>query len=212
MIKPNTTIAKIYLSFIAILGCFSLSAQLYLSIASGLEPPHVVLFRYVAYFTLTTNLLVAITCVALLVAPNSRLGNFLGRSKTLAATTTYILVVGIIYNVLLRIIWKPEGLQLIVNELLHAVIPVLFLSYWLIFVRKDELKWNDTWLWLLYPLIYTIYVFIFGAITGFYPYPFIDLAQLGMAQTIINTCGVAIFFIIISLLLVGISKLYKRSV
>jgi hypothetical protein len=212
MINSNSTIAKLYLFLTAILGCFSLLAQLYLSIEGGLSPPHIVLFRYFAYFTLTTNLLVAITCVTLLIAPNSRLGGFLGRQKTLTATTSYILIVGIIYNILLRIIWKPEGLQLIVNELLHAVIPILFLIYWLVFVRKDGLKWNDVWAWLLYPLIYTVYVFIFGAITGFYPYPFIDLAQLGIITTIINACGITVFFIVISLLLVGISKLYKKSI
>ena len=210
MIKFNTTFAKIFLLVIATLGFFSLSAQLYLSIASGLEPPHIVLFRYVAYFTLTTNLLVAVTCVMLLVAPNARLGEFFGRSKTLTATTTYIMVVGIIYNVLLRIIWKPEGLQLIVNELLHAIIPILFLMYWLAFVKKNDLKWSDIWLWLLYPLIYTIYIFIFGAITNFYPYPFINLAQLGLVKTIINACGVTVFFIIISLSLIGVSKIYKK--
>jgi len=212
MMKPNPTIVKLFLLLIAVLGCFSLLAQIYLSIESGLVPPHIVFFRYFAYFTITTNLLVAITCVMLLLAPNSRLGDFLGRQKTLTATTSYIVVVGIIYNVLLRIIWKPEGLQLIVNELLHAVIPILFLIYWLIFVRKDELKWNSIWPWLLYPIIYTIYVFIFGAITGFYTYHFIDLAQLGLKTTIINACGITIFFIVISLLLVGISKLYKKSV
>ena len=212
MTKSNLTIAKLYLLLIAVLGCFSLLTQFYLSIESGLAPPHIVFFRYFAYFTITTNLLVAITCVVLLLAPNSRLGEFIGRQKTLTATTSYIVVVGIIYNVLLRIIWKPEGLQLIVNELLHAVIPILFLIYWLVFVRKDGLKWNDIWPWLLYPLIYTIYVFIFGAITGFYPYHFIDLAQLGLKTTIINACGITIFFIVISLLLVGISKLYKKPI
>jgi len=212
MTKPNSITAKLYLLLIAILGCFSLLTQFYLSIESGLTPPHIVFFRYFAYFTITTNLLVAITCVMLLLAPNSRLGEFLGRQKTLTATTSYILVVGIIYNVLLRIIWKPEGVQLIVNELLHAVIPILFLIYWLTFVRKDELKWNSVWPWLLYPIIYTIYVFIFGAITGFYPYHFIDLGQLGLNTTIINACGITLFFIVISLLLVGISKLYKKAV
>ena len=212
MTKSNLTIAKLYLLLIAVLGCFSLLTQSYLSIESGLAPPHIVFFRYFAYFTITTNLLVAITCVMLLLAPNSRLGEFLGQQKTLTATTSYILVVGIIYNVLLRIIWKPEGLQLIVNELLHAVIPILFLIYWLVFVRKDGLKWNNVWAWLLYPLIYTVYVFIFGAITGFYPYPFIDLAQLGIKTTIINACGITVFFIAISLLLVGVSKLYKKPV
>ncbi len=210
--KSDSPIAKLYLFLIAVLGCFSLLTQFYLSIESGLAPPHIVFFRYFAYFTITTNLLVAITCVVLLLAPNSRLAEFIGRQKTLTATTSYILVVGIIYNVLLRIIWKPEGLQLIVNELLHAVIPILFLIYWLVFVRKDGLKWNDIWPWLLYPLIYTIYVFIFGAITGFYPYHFIDLAQLGLKTTIINACGITIFFIVISLLLVGISKLYKKPI
>jgi peptidoglycan biosynthesis protein MviN/MurJ (putative lipid II flippase) len=141
----------------------------------------------------------------------SNWGKFLSKQQTLTAVTVYILVVGLIYNIILRVLWKPEGLQMIVNELLHSVIPVLFLLYWLIYVPKNQLKWKNAWPWLLYPLIYTIYVFIFGAITGFYPYPFIDLTQLGPGKILINVAGVAILFLAFSYLLIAIAKLLNRK-
>jgi len=45
----------------------------------------------------------------------------------ITAITVYITIVGLVYNVILRFLWKPEGLQFIVDELLHTVIPLLLL-------------------------------------------------------------------------------------
>lgn len=202
---------KISLAIIAILGWFAVIAQFCINITSGAASYPVLTFRFFDYFTVTTNITVAATCTVVLLKPDSRYGKFLSKQQTLAAVTVYILVVGLIYNLILRLLWKPEGLQLIVDELLHSVIPVLFLLYWLVYVPKDQLKWKDAWPWLLYPLIYTIYVFIFGAVTGFYPYPFIDLDRLGMAKTLINVAGVAMLFLAFSYLLIAAGKSFKRK-
>jgi hypothetical protein len=83
--------------------------------------------------------------------------------------------------------------------------------YWLVYVPKSQLKWKNAWPWLLYPLIYTVCVFIFGGITGSYPYPFIDLTQLGPLKTLINVAGVAILFLAFSYLLIAIAKLLNRK-
>jgi hypothetical protein len=44
-------------------------------------------------------------------------------------TATLILIVGLVYQVVLGI-WNPTGLQYIVDELLHTVIPLFMLGYW----------------------------------------------------------------------------------
>lgn len=202
---------KLILAIIAILGWFAVIAQFCINITGGLASYHLLIFRFFDYFTITTNIIVAVTCSTLLLNAGNSLGKFISKQQTLTAVTVYILVVGLIYNLILRVLWKPEGLQMIVNELLHSVIPVLFLLYWLVYVPKDQLKWKDAWPWLLYPLIYTIYVFIFGAITGFYPYPFIDLTQLGLSKTMINVAGVALLFLVFSYLLIATAKFLNRK-
>ena len=135
---------------------------------------------------------------------------FFSRQKIIAAITVYIVVVGITYNVILRFLWEPQGLQKVVDELLHLVIPGLFLIYWLIFVLKDRLQWKDVWPWLIFPLVYLIFILIRGSFSGFYPYPFIDMDRLGVQKTLINALGIAILFLVVSLVLVGIGKLMSR--
>lgn len=202
---------KVYAAIIAILGWFALTAQFYINITSGVAAAPEIIIRYFSYFTLTTNLIVAVCCTALAFNPGSGWGRFFSRHTTLAAITVYIVIVGIIYNVILRFIWNPQGLQMIVDELLHSVIPVLFLLFWLVFGLKNNLKWRDVFRWLLYPLIYIIFILARGAVSGFYPYPFINVHQIGLEKALINAFGITIAFVVTSLIVVAIGKFMNKK-
>jgi hypothetical protein len=115
------------------------------------------------------------------------------------------------YNLILRQIWKPQGMQRLVDELLHLILPVLSILYWLLFVSKKELKWNNMWGWLLYPLVYIIYTLIRGAIWGFYPYPFVDVNVNGYKTVLINSLGITVLFIFFSLLFIGIGRKMSKT-
>jgi hypothetical protein len=108
-------------------------------------------------------------------------------------------------------LWSPKGLQLIVDELLHSVIPVWFILSWCLFVPKQTLQWKNILPWLIYPALYCIYALILGAISGFYPYPFIDVDALGYTKVIYNIAGMLMAFIVIAIILIGIAKLTKAS-
>ncbi len=90
------------------------------------------------------------------------------RPGTLTALTTFILIVGVVYQVVLRQTWSPVGLQRLVDELLHTVIPPLVLLYWVLFAGRREASWRACGPWLLYPLAYLALVLIRGAWSGFY--------------------------------------------
>src|SRR5579872_2489832 len=161
----------------ALLGWFALVAQLFITSANVRAEERTVLdglITYLSYFTVLTNLLAAITLTVPLVAPAARLSAFLERPTTQGAVATYITVVGIVYSALLRHLWQPQGLQLVVDSLLHDVIPVVFDLQWLLFVRKRSLRWQHPLLWLGYPLAYVMYTLIVGGLRGRYPYPFAD--------------------------------------
>lgn len=211
MRNDRQKIARPFLLAIALLGWFALIAQLYININSKINPLPETLTRYFSYFTIDTNLIVALCCSFILLAAGSVPGKFFSRQSTQTAITIYIIIVGIVYNIVLRQIWKPEGLQKIVDELLHLIIPILFLLYWLFFVQKNELKWRHAFSWMIYPLLYGIFVFCRGYASGFYPYPFIDMSILGMNQTIINSIGFVFVFLIAGIIFIGIGRLMSKK-
>lgn len=122
----------------------------------------------------------------ILIAAKSAWGRFFLRNTVLTAIVLYMTIVGLTYNILLRNVWHPEHLFKLADELLHVVTPVLFIIYWLAFVPKDGLKYRNVWPWLWFPFLYFIYVLIRGAISGNYPYPFVDVAKYGYPQVLLN--------------------------
>ena len=209
--QPGNAI-KIYLIFIALFAWFALVAQFYLIIINRTASIPETIIRYFSFYTILTNILVACCAIILWLNPEARHDHFFSRQTILAALTLYIIIVGLVYNFILRQLWKPQGLQLVVDELLHTVIPIAFLFFWLLFVAKNELKWKNILPWLIYPFIYALYVLIRGKMSGFYPYPFIDMKKLGFSKVILN-CGILmIVFFVFSLLLIGIGKLMKKPI
>lgn len=194
---------RIYPAVLSLLGWFALIAQYYLMMQNRTLPPGEQTIRFFSYFTILTNLLVAVCNTVLWLNPRSR---FFSRAGTQTALTVYILIVGIIYNGILRWLWQPQGLQQVVDELLHSVIPVLSLLYWILFTARRRLEWKQSWPWLLYPLLYFVYVLVRGASSGFYPYPFIEVNRIGMTQALINAQGIAGIFLLLSLLFISISR------
>lgn len=127
-------------------------------------------------------------------------------------TYVYILVVGLVYQVILRATWSPRGLQFIVDELLHSVIPLYFLIYWIAFVSKQRLQWKSIPLWLIYPLLYLVYIMTRGAFSGFYPYPFIDLTELNYVDVLINSTVLLALFSLLSACFIWVGKHMQRFV
>jgi hypothetical protein len=211
MEKRSTKARQIYLSITAITGWFSVISQFYLILANRVVPVPETVIRFFSYFTVLTNILVAFFFTILLLKPASAPGAFFSRPGVLTAVTAYITFVCIAYNLLLRHVWNPEGFQLIVDELLHVLIPLLSVLYWLIFVPKAGLQWKSTLSWLVYPVVYFLAVLIRGALSGFYPYPFFDVSKLGYFKVLLYDGGLILAFLLLSLLFVAIGKWMSKT-
>lgn len=194
---------RLYSAILSLLGWFAVIAQYYLMIKNGTLPAGELTIRFFSYFTILTNLLVAICNTALWLRPGD---HFFSHAGTQTAITVYILVVGLIYNAVLRWLWQPQGLQWLVDELLHSVIPVMFLLYWALFTARRRMAWNQCWVWLWYPAIYFAFILVRGAFSSFYPYPFIEANKIGMTQALINALGIAGIFLLLSLFFIWISR------
>lgn len=201
---------RVYITIGALLAWFAVILQLYLIIENRVRPIFDTIIQFFSYFTILTNILVAICFTMLLLQNDSGRKNFFARPKVLTAVTVYITIVGLVYNIILRFLWKPEGTQLIADELLHSVNPVVFVLFWLLFVPKKTLQWKDAFPWLIYPFIYCVYILIRGAFSGLYPYPFIDVTNLGYKSALINIGFLFLAFLLISLLFIAVGKLMAK--
>jgi len=204
-----TPAARRYTTVTALAGWFALIAQLYLILANRVVSVPETIVRYFSFYTILTNGLIAVSMTVLSFG-GGRLYGFFSRLKVQAALTVYIIVVGAVYNVILRFLWEPRGLQLVVDELLHTVIPMMVVIFWLWRIPRGNLRWGDIPSWLWYPALYAVYVMLRGAVSGFYPYPFINVTELGYASVAVNVVLLVLFFCFVSVLIVFADRKGER--
>lgn len=202
---PNQRTAQI---IIAVIAWAALILQFYLNILNRKADIPETILRYFSYFTILTNLLVAV-CFTSLFLNSGKAYRFFNSSSVLTAITVYIFIVGLIYNLILRFLWAPEGLQLLADNALHVITPLLTVIYWFVYVSTANISWRNAPRWMIYPFFYLIFVMIRGSFSNFYPYFFIDAGTLGYNKAILNAVYVTLCFLAVSLLLIWIGSKKK---
>jgi hypothetical protein len=169
------------------------------------------------YFSLFTIVSTSLSVVALLVAASWAMRHPgssrepLGIALAVAAVTGPILLLGLVYNILLRglpsavALGDSVGIAMLDQyavEVLHVVLPIYFLLDLLLAPRRRALPWWSLGVLVGYPLVWTTYTMIRGERVGnpdgttpwWYPYPFLDPHGAG---------GYASAFVYIGAILVG---------
>jgi hypothetical protein len=198
-----------FVAVASLLGWAGLSIQMYLifyarwSIEASLIGG---LVSFLSYFTVLSNTLVATVLTCELTSRESAARRWFLQPWVSSGVTVSIAVVALGYNLLLRHLWHPEGWQWLADELLHVVMPLLFLGYWWGCVDKGTLRLRHIGLWVIYPLVYFGYSLLRGHVLAVYPYPFIDVEKLGYPQVFINAGGLLAGFVVIALLVIGLDR------
>lgn len=168
------------------------------------------LARFFSYFTILTNSMIALTTGVAWLLPKTRAGAWCSKPGNITAITVYIIVVGLVYNFVLRPLYHPQGWAKLADELVHSVVPLLYVVYWLRFATRGTINWNSAFGWLLYPLLYLIYTFVHGMFSHWYPYPFMDVNIIGYAGFWINSAYLLMLFVCLNLALITIDKRIAR--
>jgi len=203
-----------YVGLAALVVWFGLGLQFYISTQLYVSQGRTfagAIIQILSYFTVLTNILVALAFSYILLSPNSKTGQFFSRTSTLTAIVVYITIVGCIYNIILSTQWNPQGLFKLADTLLHTVSPILFIIFWLVFVPKVKLRWILSIKWLWFPFFYLLYSLVRGQVLGIYPYFFMDIGVLGYKQTIINCLFVLLAFVSVSGIFISISRVLSSS-
>ncbi len=148
-----------------------------------------------SYFSVLTNLLVAITFLA----PFS----IFRQARVRGAITLYALLVGVVYEAMLRGVWHPGGAEFAASLILHDAVPVAVVAHWWLLREKRALSWSHPVAWLGFPLLYLAYAVARGELTGWWLYPFLDVPALGYLRVAINTCALLGFLLVLGLAMVA---------
>lgn len=202
---------KIFLILGALIGWFAVGLQFYLILLNRTASILETIARFFTFFTILTNILVAFYFTILLLRKNTRLYTFVSLSKVSTAITLYITVVGLVYQFILRPLWDPKGLQYLADELLHSVTPFYVILYWSIFANKTQLEWKQILSWLIYPICYFVVIIFRGAFSGYYPYPFVNVNELGYPNVLLNSGVLVLLFALLSVLFILVAKLSSRK-
>jgi hypothetical protein len=96
------------------------------------------------------------------------------------AVTLYIAITGIVFAVLLSGLQESLDTHIgWIDFVVHKLIPIVLVADWLIDPPRHRLSITTALLWLAYPAVRLAYTLIRGASTDRYPYPFVDVNQLG---------------------------------
>lgn len=179
--KSNLTFYRL---FFGLLGFSAIVTEIAVLTDRGIFKPE----NFFSFFTIQSNIIVVTTLMLTV------LGSKFVSARTLAklrgAATTYILIVGIGFAVLL------SGLEDTVftvvpwdNIVLHYIMPVVMLVDWILDRPAAKLKFTRSLTWLLYPLLYVAYSLYRGNLVDWYPYPFLDPAVSSPEQITFTVVG-----------------------
>jgi hypothetical protein len=205
MEHPFMSFRKILGTATALVAWVCVLVQLVYSVRNGLARGESVpraLANYFAYFTILTNLLVALVLTLPALAPGRRIGRAFADLRVTWTAAAAILVVGIAYHLLLRATHNPTGGEAITNIGMHYLVPAMYAAWWVVCTDVTGARWADRALHLsAYPTAYFGYIVGRGEVVGTYPYFFVDVAQLGLLGALRNAAGILVFYLVIAWLL-----------
>lgn len=198
----NRTAARVWNATIAVVMLLALLLQLWIAVRVSATPrAHAVgtlagapvaerMLRVLSFFTVQSNILSGVTSAQL--ARNPDRDGRVWRAVRLASLFG-ITVTGTVYSTVLAKIHEPHGwVETFVNDIFHYVIPIMMVVGWLLFGPRPRVVSRTVGLALLWPVAWIAYTLIRGAITSWYPYPFVDVITHGYAQVTVNSAFVVV--------------------
>ena len=165
---------------------------------------------YFSFFTILTNTGLVLVYAAVL-SGRPRLRFMAGPTfRTMMAGA--ILLVMIVYAVLLAPIWNPQGLERLTDLGLHYLAPTLYLLWWLAGPHPVRLRYSRAAVMMIYPLGYCVWIISRGLTIERWPYPFVDVPQIGWGPVLLNMSGFAVLFVLVYLIAIAlVRRLHARA-
>ena len=198
------TVARWWQAAIAVIVAASLVLQLALLVEGGADANSgqsgvsvslgVRLWRLFSYFTIQSNLIVLAVAIVLVLNP---LRDGPTWHVVQVDALVGITITGLVYAIILAPQVQLTGGALVATIGLHYVSPWAAVLAWLVFGPRPRMTWLTVLGAFVWPVLWLVYIFTQGAFTRWYPYPFLDVTRLGMADSLRN----AVFVLLVGVVL-----------
>ncbi|MCR1785777.1 Pr6Pr family membrane protein [Nocardioides carbamazepini] len=149
------------------------------------------LARFVAYFTIQSNLLVAVAAAMLARDPLRDGAGF--RVLRLAATVG-ITVTGLVHFFLLRPLLELHGADWLADKMLHMVVPLVAVVGWLAFGPRPRVDGRAVGVAFGWPIAWLAVTLAVAGLTRWVPYPFLDFREEGWGSVAVVCVGITALF------------------
>jgi hypothetical protein len=147
-----------------------------------------------AFYTIQSNVIVLVTCAVLALRPRRPRGQWfwvLRLDGVLCIAVTFV-----VFHLALADLQDLEGLDKLADSLLHTASPVLCVAGWLAAGPRRHVSWPVVRLSLAFPVLWLVFALVRGPLVGgWYPYPFLDVEDLGYPRVLLNAVLVSVLFL-----------------
>ena len=172
------------------------------------DDPGFKLVNVFSFFTIQSNLLAGIAAVFLVQRPDRRGRVF---EVLFLDALLCIAVTGIVFHVALSGLRDLTAAGAFSNFLLHTLVPVGFVVAWLLVGPRPRFSVATVGWSVLYPLAWIAYTFARGAVTDWYPYPFLNVSVIGWADALLRTGVVAVVFLVLAFAALGLERVLPAA-
>ncbi|MGW0003555.1 Pr6Pr family membrane protein [Nocardia grenadensis] len=161
------------------------------------------LVRLFSYFTIQSNLFLLVASAGLALNPVRdgclwrvlRLDSLLG-----------VVITGLVFVLVLADEVHLTGAAWWANLGFHYLAPWAGLAAWLVFGPRPRIDRRTIAAAVAWPVVWIGYTFAHGAVTDWYPYPFLDVVRQGYPMAMINT----LLVVVLAMVLIGLFALLDR--
>lgn len=150
-------------------------------------------YRFFAYFTIQSNLLVAV--VSTVLAREPALDRPAWRVVRLAGLGG-ITVTGLVHFFLLRPLLDLDGADWVADKMLHMVVPVLAVAAWAWVGPRPRFAVREAAYALCWPLAWLVWTLVVGRVDGWVPYPFLDADTEGWGAVAVVSVAITVLFVL----------------
>ncbi|PIB94520.1 hypothetical protein CSW62_01470 [Caulobacter sp. FWC2] len=166
--------------------------------------------EFFSYFTILSNMLAAGALTAPLVAPASAFAAWAERSGPRASIATYLTITAVVYHTLLAWQWHPQGLRLVSDTILHTITPAAYLVDLALRGGQGRPRWIVAAKAMAFPALFGLWTLLHGALSGFYPYPFMNVAKRGYPAVVLTMVEMSLFFALVAVVFIGLSRVRAK--
>ncbi|HWT52048.1 MAG TPA: Pr6Pr family membrane protein [Caulobacter sp.] len=166
--------------------------------------------EFFSYFTILSNVLAAAALTAPLVRPAGRLAIWAERSGPRTAIATYLTITAVVYHTMLAGQSNPQGLRFVANVILHTLTPLSYLADLALRGGRGEARWIAAAKAMAFPALFGVWTLLHGALSGWYPYPFMNVIKRGYPAVTLTMVEMSLAFAAVALIFVALLRVRTK--